>query len=58
MVLPVPYGTYAALPVADVVSTRKAIEANPLIRNGNLGVTLAGVARNNRNASRADGGSA
>jgi hypothetical protein len=45
-VLPVLYGTYAALQVMDVVSTRKALaagarEANPVMSGGNIGATVA-----------------
>jgi hypothetical protein len=44
--LPSLYGTFATLQVLDVISTRKALaagghEANPLMRNGNLGTTIA-----------------
>ncbi len=44
--LPVLYGTYAGLQVMDMVSTRRAIaagahEANPLMKKGGLGTTLA-----------------
>lgn len=40
------YGTYAALQAMDVISTRKALaagarEANPLMRTGNMGTTIA-----------------
>ena len=44
--LPALYGTFATLQVLDVMSTRKALaaggrEANPLMRNGNIGTTIA-----------------
>lgn len=44
--LPALYGTYVALQVMDVMSTKKALaagarEANPLMRKGNMGTTIA-----------------
>jgi hypothetical protein len=44
--LPALYGTYAALQVLDIVSTKQAIaagarEQNPLMRGGNTGAMLA-----------------
>ena len=46
MALPVLYGTYAVLQGLDVMSTKKAIaagatEANPAMRGGNMGTTVA-----------------
>ena len=44
--LPALYGTFATLQVMDVISTKKALsaggyEANPLMRRGNIGTTIA-----------------
>lgn len=47
--LPALYGTYVALQVMDVMSTKKALaagarEGNPLMRTGNIGTTIAKAA--------------
>ena len=44
--LPALYGTYAALQIMDVMSTKRALaagahEANPVMRSGGLGTTIA-----------------
>jgi hypothetical protein len=46
VLLPALYGTYAVLQAMDVMSTKKALtagarEANPVMKSGNMGTTLA-----------------